>query len=92
MQIDILAVYYCLVLDNLHLKPLIYQPLKIANSLVTLGIRFCSLPSTTIQLVDFATKYLRKNTSLRVEIYSFLPIVGHEIARLVKNCFSISTV
>ena len=71
-------------LDNLHLKPLI-SPLKSANSLVTLGIRFNSLPSTTIQLVDFATKYLRKNSSLRVGIYGSLLSVRDVIARLVKT-------
>ena len=39
-----------------------------------------SLTSTTIKLVNFATKYLRKNSSLCVEIYDFLLGPEEEIA------------
>ena len=56
------------------------------------AIRFYSLASTRNKLVDFATKYLRKNSPLRVEIYSFVLDVRDVIARLVKICFSISTI
>ena len=76
------------VLDNLHLKPLYITPLKSANSLVTVGIRFNSLPSTFRKLLDFATKYLRKTVHSGVEIYSFVPIVWHVIA-IGKNSFFI---
>jgi len=60
--------------------------------LVTLGIGFCSLPQDFPQLVDFATKYLRKNSSLRVGIYGSLLGCEEEIAILVKICFSLNTI
>ena len=44
------------------------------------------------KLLDFATKYLRKNSSLRVEIYGSLLGVRDVIARLVKIWFSLSTI
>ena len=77
------------------LKPLaLYHHLtfKSANSLVTLGIGFNSLPSSRNILHDFATKYLRKTVHYVVEIYS-VPIVGHVIAILLgKNCLSLNTI
>ena len=56
-----------------------------ANSLVTLGIGFSYLLSAFTQLVDFAIKYLTKIDHSDVEIYSFVPIVGHVIAILVQK-------
>ena len=49
-----------------------------------------SLPSTTIQLVDFATKYLRTTVHSVVEIYDFLLGPEEEIAILVKIYFSLN--
>jgi len=35
---------------------------------------------------------IRKNSSLHVEIYSFVPSIEDEIARLVEICFSLTTI
>ena len=65
--------------------PLLVRSAVVPNSLVTLGMRFCSLLYDFSQLVDFATKYLRKNSSLCVEIHVFLLSPEEEIAILVKK-------
>ena len=78
-------------LDNLHLYTSQHSQ-QSANSQVTLGIGFNSLPSTFTKLLDFATKYLRKTAHSAVEIYSFVPSIEEVIAILVEICFSLSTI
>ena len=83
------------VLSVMTLKPLaLYHHLtfKSANSLVTLGIGFNSLPCDFGKLLDFATKYLRKTVHFGVEIYNSVLDVRDVIAILLKICFSLITI
>ena len=78
-------------LDNLHLYTSQHSQ-QSANSQVTLGIGFNSLPSTFTQLVDFTTKCLRKTVHSVVDICSSVLDVRDVRAILLNIYFLLTTI